>query len=192
MYSVVLMAALSTSGEVPTFGRHGCWGGCYGCCGCYGGWGGCWGGGWGGGCYGCYGCWGGGCWGGYGGWGRGYGFAYAPSVYSAPIVMTTSIPQTEGSTVQAPPQNSATVIVNLPADAKLFVDDQPTKSTTARRLLQSPSLEPGSAYSYLLRAEIQRDGRKYQQVKKVGVRAGQEALVTFSEEGILQTARAGR
>ena len=192
MYSVVLMAALSTSGEVPTFGRHGCWGGCYGCCGCYGGWGGCWGGGWGGGCYGCYGCWGGGCWGGYGGWGRGYGYAYAPSVYSAPIVMTTSIPQSEGSTVQAPPPNSATLLVNLPADARLFVNDQSTKSTTARRILQSPSLEPGSAYSYLLRAEIQREGRKYQQVKKVGVRAGQEAAVTFSEEGLLQTAQAGR
>jgi uncharacterized protein (TIGR03000 family) len=82
--------------------------------------------------------------------------------------------------------------VNLPADARLFVNDQPTKSTTARRILQSPSLEPGSAYSYLLRAEIQREGRKYQQVKKVGVRAGQEAAVTFSEEGLLQTAQAGR
>jgi uncharacterized protein (TIGR03000 family) len=82
--------------------------------------------------------------------------------------------------------------VNLPADAKLFVDDQPTKSTTARRLLQSPSLEPGSIYSYSLRAEIQREGRKHQQAKTVGVRAGQQAAVTFSEEGILQTARAGR
>jgi uncharacterized protein (TIGR03000 family) len=82
--------------------------------------------------------------------------------------------------------------VNLPADAKLFVDDQPTLSMTARRLLQSPNLEPGSTYSYLLRAELEREGRKYQQVKQVDVRAGREAVATFSEEGILQTARAGR
>src|SRR5262249_43122388 len=65
MYSVVLMAALATSGETPDLGRrggcHGCRGGCYG--GCYGGYGwgchGCYGGGYRyGGCYG--GCYGGG------------------------------------------------------------------------------------------------------------------------------------
>jgi uncharacterized protein (TIGR03000 family) len=82
--------------------------------------------------------------------------------------------------------------VNIPADAKLFVDNQPTKSTTASRMLQSPSLEPGTAYSYAFRAEIQREGRTYQQTQKVDVHAGQEAVVTFSEEGIVQTARAGR
>jgi uncharacterized protein (TIGR03000 family) len=110
MYSMVLMAALTTGADMPDFGRHGCrgcWGGCYGGCyggwggcygswgrgwgGCYGGWGGCYGGmgmGWGG-CYGgCYGGWGGG----YGGWGGGWagwgggwggwGYAYAPPVFS--------------------------------------------------------------------------------------------------------------
>src|SRR5437764_116692 len=79
MYSVVLMAALTTTAaEAPA-----CWGcrgysACYGCSGCYGGgyggcygcWGGCWGSCYGGygshwvssygchGCYGCYGCYG--------------------------------------------------------------------------------------------------------------------------------------
>lgn len=77
MYSLVLMAALTTGGETPMWGHHGrgCCGCCggYSCCGgCYGGWGysccGCCGGCWGccGGCWGCCGgCWGccGGCWG---------------------------------------------------------------------------------------------------------------------------------
>jgi len=60
MYSVVLMAALTTTtADVPSFGGrgcHGCWGarsGCYGCNGCYG-YGGCYGG-CNGGCWGCYG-----------------------------------------------------------------------------------------------------------------------------------------
>jgi hypothetical protein len=40
MYSIVLMAALTTGGETPAC--HGCWGGWGGgCCGCWGGWGGC-------------------------------------------------------------------------------------------------------------------------------------------------------
>ena len=99
MYSMVLMAALTTAVDMPDRGRRGgCCGGCYG-----GGWGGCYGGG--GGCYGgwgggfgmggCGGGWGGGCGGGgytMGGWGgsgySGYalgnfsptwgGYAYSP------------------------------------------------------------------------------------------------------------------
>jgi len=94
MYSMVLMAALTTGTDMPDLGRRGGRGG--GCCGCYGGmayggWGGGYGGcygGWGGGYGGCYGGWGGGyggCFGGgyrmgwggcYGGWGGGYGMGY--------------------------------------------------------------------------------------------------------------------
>lgn len=105
MYSMVLMAALTTGTDLPDGRRRGGGGG--GCCGCYGGMG--YGGG---GCYGgmgyggCYGGWGGGYgmgggWGGGygGGYGRGYawggyspmwggGYAYSPNFYgttSAPI-----------------------------------------------------------------------------------------------------------
>jgi uncharacterized protein (TIGR03000 family) len=103
MYGVILMAAMTTGGEVPAWhhrrGGHGCYGctGCYGCSGCWGG-NGCWGG-----CHGCYGaypyagigyygygCWGygcngcAGCYGCYGGW-TGYGGCYCtgtPHVFS--------------------------------------------------------------------------------------------------------------
>ncbi len=68
MYSVVLMAALTTGMDAPDFGRRGCHG-CHGCSGCYS-CGGCWGGR--GCCGGCYGC-GGGCWGGGSSCGGGYG-----------------------------------------------------------------------------------------------------------------------
>ncbi len=111
MYTMVLMAALTTGTDMPDFGRrggcHGCRGGCYGGCwgggwgGCYGGmgmgWGGgCWGGGWGGGCGGMGMGWGGGCYGGIGmgwgggcggmrtGWGGGYG-GYALNSFS-PVI----------------------------------------------------------------------------------------------------------
>ncbi len=104
MYSMVLMAALTTGIDMPDRGGrrggcHGCYGGCYGGMGwgCYGGGGGCWGGGGWGGCYGglgggwggCYGGMGmgwGGCYGGtrmsWGGMGYGYGGGYALNSYS--------------------------------------------------------------------------------------------------------------
>jgi uncharacterized protein (TIGR03000 family) len=74
MFSMVLMAALTTGTDMPDLGRRGGRGGC--CGGCYGGcmgmgYGGCYGMGRGGGCYGGYGM-GMGC-GGYGGYGMGWG-----------------------------------------------------------------------------------------------------------------------
>jgi uncharacterized protein (TIGR03000 family) len=82
MYSIVLMAAMTTGAEVPDLGGrrcHGCSGGCYG--GCYGGWG-CYGGG----CSGGWGCYGGGCHGGRrnrcsGGWGCYGGGCYGGGCY---------------------------------------------------------------------------------------------------------------
>jgi uncharacterized protein (TIGR03000 family) len=85
MYTVVLMAALTTSPAVPDFGHRrrcsGCCGGYSGCCG--GGYGGCCGGGcYGGGYGGCHGGGYGGCCGGaaYGAWG---GSPYAAMPYES-------------------------------------------------------------------------------------------------------------
>jgi uncharacterized protein (TIGR03000 family) len=96
MYSMVLMAALTTGAGTPDchFGGHGGHGGCHGCYGgwgchgCHGGWG-CHHGGWGG--HGCYGCWGGchggygcyGCYGGYGCYGCYGGWYGCSGCYSA-------------------------------------------------------------------------------------------------------------
>ncbi|HEV3116262.1 MAG TPA: TIGR03000 domain-containing protein [Gemmataceae bacterium] len=188
MYSVVLMAALSTGGEVPAFGRHGChgcWGCCGGCWGCHGCCGGCWGccGGCCGGCWGCCGgCHGccGGCWGGYGGGGYHHGGGRRADVGTTRYI------------AKAPQAKPATIVVDLPSDARLFVDDEPTTSTSARRVFESPKLEARNNYSYMLRAELQRDGQTYQQTKKIFVRAGRETMTSFSELGIMQTAQARR
>jgi uncharacterized protein (TIGR03000 family) len=104
MYSMVLMAALTTGTDMPDARRGGRGGGCCGCCGgggyggCYGGgYGGCYGGGYGGGYGGCYG--GGGYRASYGGgWGSGYGGGYVLDGgyggYSSPLSGYTYTPNT--------------------------------------------------------------------------------------------------
>lgn len=229
MYSIVLMAALSTSGEVPDFGRrHGCSGGCYGggwsgchrgwsgCCG-GGGWGGCSGGGcWGGcsrgcwgGCYGggyvssgCYGsCWGGGCWGGGsmtgGGWGGGYvgggyygGGSYGGGspLYAAPPMFGASLqPSTVPVTQPASTTRRATIVVNLPADARLTVDGTKTNSTSGRRVFVSPPLEPGN-YTYTLRAQVNRGGEMLETTRQVAVQPGRKTEVTLDIPAVAATA----
>jgi uncharacterized protein (TIGR03000 family) len=195
MYSMVLMAALSAGGDLPACHRggccgcyggcyggwggcHGCWGGCYGCGGC---WGGCYG------CYGCYGCWGcGGC---YGGWGYStYAAPVAPAQQMAPAQPETIAPPKREGAWRMPSPTSARLIVELPKNAKLFVDDQPMKTTSAKRAFRTPTLEPGQAYYYMLRAEVVRDGKSFQQTKKVVVRAGEEIRATFPNLEQVQTA----
>ena len=228
MYSVVLMAALTTGMDLPD--RGGCRGGCHGCRG------GCWGGGcWGGG--GCCGCWGGGGYGGcmgygggYGGcWGGGYGgcmgygggfgcmgsgmgcdgsgFGYGGCIGSGlgygggcigsygggyggitgGVILQGGATQQgekapkpkekrEESRVPAP----VTIVVDLPADAKLLIENEATTSTGESRVFQSPTLNPGKEYQYTLTAEVVRDGKPIKAEQVVTVKAGQVIPVTLT------------
>jgi uncharacterized protein (TIGR03000 family) len=73
----------------------------------------------------------------------------------------------------------ATLIVSLPADAKLMVDGTATTSTSAERTFVSPTLNPVSVYSYTLKAEFMKDGQMMSVTKVVEVRAGLETRVTI-------------
>lgn len=187
MYSIVLMAALASAGDTPNWGHgchgcrggHGCWSsGCHGCYG-YGGYGygcyGCWGG-YGYGCGGCYGCYGGCCGGGY------YSpYHVTPVIAPAKPVEVAPPPVEKKPAPGAAAANQAKLLVELPADAKLFIDDQPMKTPAARRTFNTPALQPGQAYYYMVRAEVVIDGKTHTETKQVIVRAGQTAEAKFTE-----------
>ena len=173
MYSVVLMMALSSGGEAAPQGffSHGCNGGCYG-------------GGYGGGCCGSAAVYNG-CTGGT--------VAPAPGPKPMPAPGGKS-PETVpgGKPVPTKPEASlsapATILVSLPADAKLTVDGAPTQSTSSLRVFASPALERGSEYFYNLNAEIVRDGQTITASKRIAVRAGEETRVSidFPVTGLAQ------
>jgi uncharacterized protein (TIGR03000 family) len=217
MYSMVLMAALTTGSGAPDcwFHGHGGYGGCYGggcygggcygssSYGCYGsfayggygcygsgyGYGGCYGGGYGcyGGGYGCYGggygCHGSGygCHGSYGGWSC-YGGAIM-SPYAGPGMMiqpeVVPPPKKEGSESLAPTR--ARLIVELPGEATLYIDDQKMTSTSGRRVFNTPQLERGETYYYILRAEVTKDGTPVSVTKRVLLKPGEEIRADFRD-----------
>ena len=180
MYSVVLMAALSTSPAVPDFGGHRG----YGCCGCYGGYGYACSGYHGGYGYGCSGC--------YGGYGSGYS---AGGYYSYPAPGTqTPMPQGEkipaptmpqGEKIPAPKADGskdearADFTVDLPAGAKLFVDGQATEARAPTQTFTSPVLAAGQVYAYTFRAEVVRDGQTRSDTRRVVFRPGETVRVDF-------------
>jgi uncharacterized protein (TIGR03000 family) len=151
VYSVVLLAALTTSTEAVDFGHRGCHGYSYTYSArhsYYGGWRchrvytGCYS------CYGCYGC-----------WGSPY-YYYGSGFIVSPV--DAALP--------------ATIMVSLPADAKLTINDSPTTSTSATRTFVSPPLERGSSYIYTLRAEV--NGQA--QSQDIRVQPGEITSVQFT------------
>jgi uncharacterized protein (TIGR03000 family) len=202
MYSVVLMAALTTT-TADTTAWHGCrgggWRGCHGCNGCYGGGYGCNGccGCNGGGYSGCHGCWGGygGCYGGCNGWYVGYTGCiggchsnYAPVPPGQPVPPPGRPPEKilkpgeeikkEGSAAKG-----AKLIVDLPADAKLFIDDRPMNVTTQHVVFMTPELQAGKTYYYDIRAEVVQNGKVVSDTKRVVFHAGDDLRESFARLG---------
>ena len=71
------------------------------------------------------------------------------------------------------------VVVKLPEEARLFVDETPCPLTSATRSFDTPALDPGQAYYYTLTAEVMREGRNVTETRKATVRAGKETVVDF-------------
>jgi uncharacterized protein (TIGR03000 family) len=189
-------------------GGYGGYGGCYATYagGCYGS------------CYGTgysgMGCYGGGCYGGYPSYGSGWYFGTAcygagchgcngmPAYAPAPTqIAPPGAPPGGMRPEQVPPPkkeegkesaalNRASLIVDLPVDAKLYVDDQLTKATSERRVFNSPPLQDGQTYYYILRAEVVRDGKALSETKRVLLHARDVVRASFADLGTIATARA--
>ena len=162
MYSVVLMMALTGGGDA-TMARHGG-------CGCEGGHSRHHGGG----CGESYGC--SSCGAGYAGGCATCGAGYAPSAGCSTCASGFCPLSGAVASNEAP----ATIVVSLPADAKLMIDDEATTSTSAQRVFVSPNLPKGKEFHYTLKAEIVVNGKPTVVTERVAVKAGEESRITLS------------
>jgi len=165
----------------------GCWGGYsgYGCGGCYGGYSGY--AYYGTGYYNPFGCYG--CYGGYAGWScYGTPLPHHGQIVDPGVPVGPKTPKTEEMPLPkkkvddksgARVDNRARVLVQLPTDAKLFIDGQLMSSTSERRTFQTPDLIPGQTYFYDLKAEVVRDGRTVVESQRVTLRPGQVVSAAF-------------
>ena len=92
----------------------------------------------------------------------------------------------KSETIPTPPKTktkttaAATIVVTLPAEARLTVDGIATRSTSERRTFFTPAIETDSDYVYTLRAELARDGISVAQAQTVTVRGGLTTNVPFT------------
>ena len=183
MYSVVLMMALTTGGTTMDRGHHG---GCCGeaaSCGCEGGR---HHGRHGGGCGNEAGCGSCGYAGSYGGGSTcgasagcaSCGYGYAPSVGCS--TCASGVCSLTGGVRVVENEAPATIIVSLPADAKLTIDGEATTSTSGQRVFVSPNLPTGKEFHYTLKAETQVNGKAVVMSERVTVKAGEATRITLS------------
>jgi len=88
------------------------------------------------------------------------------------------VPEAVDST-QNRANTEATLTVNVAANARIFVNETPTRSGGTVRRYVSRGLMPGFEYTYEIRAELDRDGEAIQETKVVKVRGGESIDVVF-------------
>lgn len=76
---------------------------------------------------------------------------------------------------------TATIVVNVPADARIFFDGAPTTQSGAQRIYTTPALATPGTYVYQLKAEATREGRVVSRTKRVVVKPGEKTEVNFGD-----------
>jgi uncharacterized protein (TIGR03000 family) len=124
----------------------------------------------------------------------GYGGCYGGGGIIMPGTAAPVAPGGEKLTTPPKPKKEtmlpapATIVVDLPADAKLLIDNEPTSTTGTNRVFVSPTLNPGREYHYTLKAEIVKDGKAVKVEKVIAVQAGEitSASLTLPPAGVAQ------
>jgi len=142
-------------------------------------------------CHGCYGC--------YGGWscyGSPTGVGYLSidsgmprSNYDvAPGIAPTAPPAPMAPRIQESPlpkqaQIRSNVIIEVPENAKLYVDDLLMKEGPTQRVFQTPLLNPNETYYYDLRVEVTNNGKISTDRQRVVIRPGETVTAAFTSPG---------
>jgi uncharacterized protein (TIGR03000 family) len=114
-----------------------------------------------------------------------YPYYYPDSTYYAPGYVENDVTVTPSQSYYPPAEpavaTSATLTVQLPADAKLWIDGQPTTQTGPVRTFQTPTnLEPGRTYSYKLTAEWVENGQTVTREREITFQPGNQAVVNMT------------
>jgi uncharacterized protein (TIGR03000 family) len=127
----------------------------------------------------------------YGGGGC-YGYFSTPGQVPLPLrPPETATPDKDKGKSEKPDKETrfpkqGRVLVQLPPDAKLYVDGEPVNLTPNIRNILTPELTPGRAYYYTVKAVAVRDGQTVEDTRRLVVRAGQVSQVDFRDLGVVK------
>jgi uncharacterized protein (TIGR03000 family) len=92
--------------------------------------------------------------------------------------MTTSVEQ---PTMAVASDLGGHLTLTVPADATVYLCDQPMTISGPVREYVIPGLTPGREYRYPVRVEVSRSGQLYRATAEPQIRAGQQLSLAFSD-----------
>jgi uncharacterized protein (TIGR03000 family) len=95
--------------------------------------------------------------------------------------MTMAAPATDAPMMAATSDDRGHLTLTVPADAIVFLCDQPMTLTGSVRAYAIPGLTPGQDYRYPVRVEVTRAGQLYRATAEPTVRSGQQMSLAFNE-----------
>lgn len=103
----------------------------------------------------------------------------APASKQGESLEPAPLPKQKGEQVNT--ENRARVVVQVPTDAKLFIDGHEMKSTSGRRVFSTPQLQHGQTYYYVVRAQVEREGQVLSETQRVILQPGQQVTASFTD-----------
>jgi uncharacterized protein (TIGR03000 family) len=101
--------------------------------------------------------------------------ASPPTPVPTPAPPSSTLPKSTGTSSE----NSVSLTVWVPYDAKVVINDRATTSTGSRRLFYSSGLTPGLSYTYVIKAQVVRNNQVQEEARTVRVTAGEITAVAF-------------
>jgi uncharacterized protein (TIGR03000 family) len=86
-------------------------------------------------------------------------------------------------------EEAASVKVNLPREAQLYVDGVQLNLNGEENTFNSPPLPVGKPFHYTFKAELTRDGQKVTETRKVTVEAGKTVSLSFEKFPVVTAGR---
>ena len=88
------------------------------------------------------------------------------------------------------PINKALIVVYVPVEAKLYLNNQPTLAKGTQRIFVTPVLEPSGTYTYTFRMEVYQNGAFRTQTQVVTFQPGRRVNVVFGPSSEVRVAGA--
>jgi uncharacterized protein (TIGR03000 family) len=107
-----------------------------------------------------------------------------PGLEGVPFAPNTPAPVIEDRSAlgtQPPSPTRATVVVKLPADARLYAEGRLLQLTSAERTFVTPELPTGREYSYTFKVEYDRNGETVALTRKIAVQPGKTTPLEFAD-----------
>ena len=110
-------------------------------------------------------------------WGSGGGWRSRRVTASAPITRSQSYYYAPAET--SPVNNTVTLNLTVPADAKIWIEGSPTAVGGSLRQFVSPPIQPGHDYTYHIQVSWTQDGREVTSKREFPVHAGDVINLSF-------------